>query len=493
MTPLVEPVLKISQLVSRVSANTVLRVSDLTIGLGQHWVIYGQNGSGKSLLAAYLLGQLPLGRHRLWQAPTLKGRIACVSFDEQQQLTAADRRHDISEYSVSAHDEGTRVCDLLSLTGTPGNDQKHLISALGIDDLLEQGIRFLSSGQLRRVMIARAISLKPVVLILDSPLDSIDAVSAATIQMTLTNWMGPDKALIELSRSIDESVPGCTHMALMSDCEVVATGSFTDIHRSSQLRELSGAVLPAPMPIPEPDAETSMHTPDEVIRLAGVSASYGTKLVIDRLDWLVRRGQHVLIEGPNGCGKSTLLSILTGENNFAYGQSIWLFGQPWGSGQSVWDIKKHFGVVSNHLHLSYGKGWSVLDVVCSGFADTMGFYGQRRASQQRLANAWLSAVHSQHLADSAFDQLSFGQQKLILLARSLVKTPPLLILDEPLVGLDDYHRRLLLSLLARIAQQNHTQLLYVSHTVNERPAFLNRRLTYLGAGRWQSADLKPQV
>lgn len=484
-----EPLLKVSRLISRVSASTVLRVNDLTIRSGEHWCVYGQNGAGKSLLAAYLLGELPLGRHRLWQSPALNGRIASVSFDAQQRLTSTDQRHDISEYSDSAHDEGTTVGDLLRLAETSGKEQQQLISELGLEALLVRGIRFLSSGQLRRVMIARALLLKPLILILDSPLDSIDAASVTAIQKTLANWLGPDKALIELSRSIDLSVPGCTHMALISGCEVVVAGSFAAISKSRQLQSINGTELPPPVPIPQPGIKTSDYPTDEVIRLEKVRASYGAKLVIDELDWLVRRGEHVLIEGPNGCGKSTLLSLLTGENNFAYGQSVWLFGQPWGCDQSVWDIKKDFGVVSNHLHLSYGKGWSVLDVVCSGFEDTLGYYGSPRASQQRLAKSWLNAVHSLDLADSAFDQLSFGQQKLVLLARSLVKSPPVLILDEPLVGLDDYHSRLLLSLLSRIVKQSHVQLLYVSHTVGERPVFLNRRLSYLGRGRWESADL----
>lgn len=510
MTDASEPLLKVSRLISRISAETVLRVDDLVINAGEHWLIYGQNGAGKSLLSAFLLGDLPLGRHRLWQRPGLPGRIASVSFDVQRQLAQAEQRHDISEYSESAHDEGTRVADLLSLRDSQSCDVESLLQTLGVEELLDRGIRYLSSGQFRRVMLARALCQNPLLLILDSPLDSIDAVSAVAIRSTLTEWMGPGKSIIEFSRSLDESLPGYTHMALMSECALVSAGPVTDLDHVNAFNKGSAAVLPEPVALPQ-FAQSDSSYPDEWIRMRNVNASYGSRAVIKNLNWLVRLGDQVLIEGPNGCGKSTLLSLLTGENNFGYvqgsqqgqsqggpqgnesGQGVWLFGQPWGKGQSVWDIKKHFGVVSNHLHLSFGDAWSVLDVVCSGFEDSVGYYGIPRASQQRRARAWLAAVHLLDKSDNAFGRLSFGQQKLALLARSMVKSPPLLILDEPLVGLDDYHRRLFLSLLSRVVSQAQTQLLYVSHTIGERPDFLNRRLTYVGDGHWESAELTPSA
>lgn len=496
MTVSSEPLLKVSQLVCRISAKTVLRVDELVIRPGEHWLVYGQNGAGKSLLSDYLLGKLPLGRHRLWQHPALHGRIVSVSFDVQRRLAQAEQRHDISEYSASAHDEGTRVVDLLGLHGAVPDHLQRALQVLGVMALLDRGIRYLSSGQFRRVMLASALCQDPLLLILDSPLDSIDAASAAAIQSTLTHWMGPGKSIIECSRSHDESLPGFTHMALMAECKLVSAGPVTDVQHARAFYQGSTPILPTPVPLPQTDPR-NWECPDECIRMRNVSASYGSRSVIKHLNWVVNRGDQVLIEGPNGCGKSTLLSLLTGENNFAYvqesEQGVWLFGQPWGKGQSVWEIKQHFGVVSNHLHLSFGDAWSVLDVVCSGFEDSVGYYGEPRASQQKRARAWLAAVHLLDETNKAFGQLSFGQQKLALLARSLVKSPPILILDEPLVGLDDYHRALFLSLLARVVSQAQTQLLYVSHTVGEKPGFLNRRLTYVGDGGWESADLTPRA
>lgn len=495
-----EALIKVSQLVSRVSAETTLRVNSLTLSSGEHWRVYGQNGSGKTLLAACLLGNLPLGRHRVWHSPRLTGRVGHVSFDAQQKLAEVETRHDISEYSDTAHDEGTRVGSLLGLGGSASERLTELIESLGIAHLMGRGVRYLSSGQFRRVMIARALSVDPLMLILDSPLDSIDAASADAIRSTIESWKGPGKTLVELSRSCSEALPGATHMALMSDCQLLEFGLFEDISNSALFRKLSGSVLPEPAGLPVNDVAVS-ECSDETIWMQDVCASYGDQTVIQRLNWVVHRGDQVLIEGPNGCGKSTLLSLLTGDNNFAYLQrndeqsadspGIWIFGKRWGEGQSVWEIKKQFGVVSNQLHLSYGKGWTVLDVVCSGLEDTIGLYGVRRASQQRQAKAWLTAVYLTDLADKPFEQLSFGQQKLVLLARSLVKSPPVLILDEPLVGLDDYHRSLLLSLLSRVVAQVPVQLLYVSHTVGERPSFLNRRLSYVGQGCWESAMLTP--
>lgn len=166
----------------------------------------------------------------------------------------------------------------------------------------------------------------------------------------------------------------------------------------------------------------------------------------------------------------------------AYGQDVTLFGRRKGSGETIWEVKQLFGVVSNELHNKYVRGWRVLDVVVSGFYDTVGLYDDAGASEVGHARDWLAALGLTELRQAYYEELSFGQQRLVLLARAMVKEPPVLILDEPCVGLDDYYRAFILGLLELIATQTRTQLLYVSHVADEKPACLTHRLSFVAKG-----------
>ena len=215
-----------------------------------------------------------------------------------------------------------------------------------------------------------------------------------------------------------------------------------------------------------------------LIQLDGVEAGYGELKVLNDINWRMEPDHHVLIEGPNGCGKSTLLSLIDGENHKGYGQQVFLFGRRKGSGETIWEVKAQFGIISNELHNKYVKGWRVIDVVVSGFFDSIGLYDDSGASEKVVAKEWLSALGISDFERHFYNEISFGQQRLVLLARAMVKHPRVLILDEPCVGLDDYHRELILGMLDLIAVQANTQIVYVSHVVGERPTCINQRLGF---------------
>ncbi|HLT64282.1 MAG TPA: ATP-binding cassette domain-containing protein, partial [Pseudohongiella sp.] len=149
-----------------------------------------------------------------------------------------------------------------------------------------------------------------------------------------------------------------------------------------------------------------------------------------------------------------------------------------GSGESVWDIKARFGVVSNDLHNRYVKGWRVLDVVVSGFFDSLGLYDDSGASESSTAKQWLQVLGLGHLAREYYHELSFGEQRLVLLARAMVKQPLILILDEPVVGLDDQYSALLLAMVDRIAAAGQTQIVFVSHSLDDTPSCINVRVIF---------------
>jgi molybdate transport system ATP-binding protein len=196
----------------------------------------------------------------------------------------------------------------------------------------------------------------------------------------------------------------------------------------------------------------------------------------------MRSGENWALIGPNGAGKTTLLRLITGDNLQAYANHLELLGRRKGSGESVWDIKAHIGVVADDLQARYQRNLTGYDVICSGFFDSIGLYRFCSSDQKQTARQWIDTLALDDLADEPFNRMSFGQQRLLLIARAMVKSPKLMVLDEPCSGLDAAHRRRVLQLVDIIGQRPSTGLLFVSHHPEEIPACVSRRL-YLDAGR----------
>jgi molybdate transport system ATP-binding protein len=209
--------------------------------------------------------------------------------------------------------------------------------------------------------------------------------------------------------------------------------------------------------------------------MRNVTVRYGSRIIFKDLNWTVMPGQHWAVTGPNGAGKTTLLQMITGDQLQAYANEIYLFGRRRGSGESIWDVKQRVGLVSSEFQLNYRKSLSALNVVLSGFFDSVGLYRHASLQQCRVAHQWLRRLGLTHLHERLFEHLSYGERRLILLARALVKAPDLLVLDEPCQGLDPANRRNVLARIDAIAAHSATQLLYVTHFSEELPACITHR------------------
>lgn len=477
----------------RVGRSDLLEIEYLHLKSGQRWAVFGGNGSGKSLLA-----QLISGRRRESASYVRYGNgfnprldIHCVSFEEQQRLWEQDNRLDMSEYSEDAQDQGTTVETLIKssrdLSDKGDKLFQDLVSMLGLENILAQGIRFLSSGQVRKTLIAKAFYAArgevPQLIILDDVLETVDMDSKQRILASIEKFYRPNNCVVQLCRRRQDLFDSNTHLAIMESLRLIQQG----VKSPDSLNLLAMTTQKKNPPIADLTAvqennDRPVQSTEPLIEMIRVDAGYGKHKVLKQFSWNMSDGDHVLIEGPNGCGKSTLLGLIAGENHKAYGQDVKLFGRLRGSGETVWEVKSHFGIVSNEIHNKYQKGWKLLDVVMSGFFDSVGLYETGGTEQLEQARAWLAIVDLESQVSRYYQEISFGQQRLVLLARAMVKKPRILILDEPCVGLDDFYRCRILNILDKIAAVPGTQLIYVSHVSEERPDCLNSRLSFLADG-----------
>jgi molybdate transport system ATP-binding protein len=418
-------------------------------------LVTGRNGSGKSS-AARALAERVAGAELL-------------SAESQQAFYEAELAADNSNFQ-EATDLGTPVSELLGAAA-----QGHpLLSALRLEALWERGYRVLSSGEARKVLLLHAVLRGPSLLVLDDPFDGLDRAACAELA----------HAIVHVSESLPVVVVG-TFGALDLPFSLDALGEVVVIEEraiafrgSAQAFAAYAASRAAERPAPPVQLGSYYPAPDAsapLVELRRGYVAYGELVVFDRLDFRVAAGQHTLIEGPNGSGKSTLLDMLTGDHPQAYSNDLHLFGRRRGSGETVWDIKKRVGSVSGRLHRDYRVGGSVEEVLLGGLYDSIGVYQRPEPSHRARARAWLEWLDLGLTRDTAFNRLSFGQQRLVLIARAAIKLPPLLVLDEPTSGLDAENRQRTLDLVESLCTQHLSTVLMVTHRADER-AFWQERI-----------------
>lgn len=434
----------------------------LSIGTGEHWAIVGANGSGKTSLGKLLCNELTI----LSGVSSTLERSGFVSFEKVNQILERERYNDDSD-SLGFVDQGTRVRDFI-LPDHAAADEKlfELARDMNFTGILDRGIKFLSTGEMRKILICKALMQEPELLVLDEPFDGLDLASAAILRTLISGCVEKGITVILLLNRFSEIVPEISHIAYIKDCRLLMSGAKDELLNSDALLRFHAFHYTLPPELPEIDGSCSnapLPAETPLVVMKDVAVHYGEKCILNRLNWSVRPGEHWKISGPNGSGKSTLLSLVSGDNSQAYANDISLFGIKRGSGESVWDIKKRIGLVSTSLQQDYRVGATVKVVVISGFFDSIGVYGNYTKKQQDIALEWLKMLHMEKHVNASFRNLSYGEQRLVLLARAMVKQPDLLILDEPCQGLDDINREMVLKLVDHLGKTGRTQILYVSH------------------------------
>ena len=421
--------------------------------------IAGRNGSGKTLYIDQLRKQLASDKVRYIAFTDSYG----VNVDGQYYLQLRWNQHDIDHETPTV---GELLQRAYLLTGEDTAErrelQQHLYSLFHMDEFLDKYIITLSSGELRKFQLTKTLFSSPKLLIMDNPFIGLDAETRDQLRDLLKQLAEERDMEIMLVMSKTDDIPDYV----------------TDIKYFSEPEEIPAHVLPkekreAILSLPYTDNDYDCQ---HVIDMKKVTIRYGERTILKDLDWTVKNGERWALSGQNGSGKSTLLSLVCADNPQSYACDITLFDRPRGSGESIWDIKKHIGYVSPEMHRSYKRNLPAIRIVASGLMDSIGLYAVPNAQDYDKCRWWLDMFGIGHLADKPFLQLSSGEQRLVLLARAFVKDPQLLILDEPLHGLDLWNRRLTKDIIETFCQRRGKTMIMVTHYQEELPNVITNSL-----------------
>ena len=477
----------LSQAIAR---NPQLRLAapvDLQLNDGEQLAIVGPNGAGKSLLVDLLTGKLPL----LQGFPTYDFRpsASSMAYDNIKYIAfrdtygSADANYYYQQrWNQTEQDDVPLVRELL---GGHTNDEvrNRLFRLFGLEPLLDKKIILLSSGELRKFQLTKALLTSPRILIMDNPFIGLDATTRQMLSQLMEELTQQFPLQIVLVLSMMEDVPTfITHVVPVDSMRV-----GEKMERSSYLKqfavedasrresdEVSYAVtnsLVAAVPY-----QGTNFSGSEVVKLNKVSIRYDDRTILSELDWLVQRGEKWALSGDNGSGKSTLLSLICADNPQSYACDISLFGRRRGTGESIWEIKQHIGYVSPEMHRAYLKNLPTIEIVASGLHDSIGLYVRPKPEELEQCMRWMEIFGIGALKERPFLQLSSGEQRLALLARAFVRDPELLILDEPLHGLDTYNRRRVKRIIEAFCRREDKTLIMVTHYANELPSCITHRI-----------------
>jgi len=468
-----EPFVNISNLNLKYRQQVVFRDLQWTISRNDNWLLCGSSGSGKTSLAKAIAGLTDFAGD-IQLNYDVSGNLPAVVYYVANWYQFKDLEGQSNFYYQQRYNK-----QAVETTATVKAELEHFGNKYGLsfDEATSLAIRLdyieqldstliqLSSGEHKKLQLIKALWLKPQLLILDQPYNGLDKNSRFHLNQLLEDITKAGSQLILIGN--DTELPSCINR-------------FAEI-RNGQLAEIfeHERVLDHIMEIDQPvPAFLNVHVDadlKEVISMHDVNISYDGKQVLKNINWRVNAGEKWLLQGPNGSGKSTLLSLICGDHPQAYANNFFLFGNKRGTGESIWEIKARIGLISPELHWYFDPSATVWQSIASGFYDSSGLFCEPGSTKHAQVDEMVGYFGLTAYKNTLMTELPLGKQRLALLARTIVKNPELLILDEPCQGLDQQQTRHFNSLVDRLVG-NGTTLIYVGHFESQLPACLEKRI-----------------
>ena len=443
---------------------------DFVLNEGEQLAIVGPNGSGKTMLVNTIIGRYPLMMNEVH-----------YDFDDENRRMVCENIHYIAfrdsygdhdpnyYYQQRWHSQDVELSPTvrkqfeLGVSAENMALRESLFRDFSIDALMDKLLVMLSSGELRRLQIVKALMTSPRVLIMDNPFIGLDAEMRHQLYELLKQLISERGLQLILVLSREDEIPDfITHVVPVYNKVVGGKIEKSLFPVTTDVSSNIDGVASGGVDISDGK--------DVIIELRNVTLRYGERVIFENLNWTVCRGERWALHGRNGSGKSALLSLICADNPQSYACDISLFGKRRGMGESIWDIKRRIGYVSPEMHRAYLKDLPSIEIVASGLHDSIGLYKRPRPEQMGVCKEWMRVFGIEELAERTFLTLSSGEQRLVLLARAFVKDPELLILDEPLHGLDTQRREQVRGIIDQFCIRPEKTLIMVTHYPEELPS-----------------------
>ena len=428
-------------------------------------VVFGENGSGKTTLGNILAkGKNAYGNRITFRNDINSIRI--LAFTDIHALSGMEAQYQSQRMEATMNDMVPTVREIM---GTKIHDPKmmELSYILNINDVIDKKINYLSSGELRKLLIINALLDNPDVLILDNPYIGLDPVSRCELN-NMMEKLKEDGLSIILILCDAADIPIFTDAVITLD-NLTISQSIQDKRQISDIRNhdfeessLDINILKSGSGNLKTDHKISFSIIDGHIR-------YGERQILKNINWEVKKGEKWVLTGSNGSGKSLLLSLICADNPQAYANDITLFDRKRGSGESIWEIKDAIGYVSPEMQLFFESNSYIKEIIAQGLRNSLNKYLPLTDEEITETEIWMRILGISHLADRRFTELSTGEQRLVLVARAMIKQPALLVLDEPLHGLDARNKKRVIKIVNDLTERNGSSLIFVTHYENEIP------------------------
>lgn len=468
---------------------------DFNLSASEHIAIVGPNGAGKSMLVDIITSAHPLLMKDVEYGfdGLASDNIKYITFkdsygdsDGAYYLQQRWNQYDIDKETPTV---GEQIELAYQLTGADTPERRafkeHLFELFHLQPLLDKYIVMISSGELRKLQLTKVLLTDPKVLIMDNPFVGLDAKTRDQLRSLLLTLSEERQLQIILVLSREDEIPDfITHVVPVRDMKVLPKVTreefLMQISEKPQNRETAKPSFPfteeRTTTIGLKTEEKPIAIGEPVVKLNNVKIAYGERTILKELSLTINKGERWALSGENGAGKSTLLSLVCADNPQGYACDIELFGRKRGTGETIWDIKRHIGYVSPEMHRAYHYNAPSIRIVASGLKDSVGLYVKPTEEEYEICRQWMKVFGVEELADRPFLSLSSGEQRLVLLARAFVKSPDLLILDEPLHGLDTQRRQMVRSIINDFSLIPGKTLIMVTHYEEELPESITHKI-----------------